>query len=79
MYVFLHLDHGPGHRYNLRCLCAGYSSVMFDGHHLSLEDALAETAAIGVAHGLGAALEGELGTFGEGGAATNIPILKKCR
>ena len=65
--VFLHLDHGPGLEYNVRCLKEGYSSVMFDGHHLSLEEALAETAAIArVAHALNAALEGELGTFGEG-------------
>lgn len=65
--VFLHLDHGPGLEYNLRCLKDGYSSVMFDGHHLSLDEALAETAAIArVAHALGSALEGELGTFGEG-------------
>ncbi|MFN8444926.1 MAG: class II fructose-bisphosphate aldolase [Caldilineaceae bacterium] len=65
--VFLHLDHGPGLEYNVRCLKEGYSSVMFDGHQLSLEEALAETAAIArVAHALNAALEGELGTFGEG-------------
>ena len=63
--VFLHLDHGPGFDYDLRCLREGYSSVMFDGHELALADALAETAAIArVAHGFGAAVEGELGTFG---------------
>lgn len=63
--VFLHLDHGPGLEYNLRCLAAGYSSVMFDGHHLDLDAALAETAIIArAAHALNAAVEGELGTFG---------------
>ncbi len=65
--VFLHLDHGPGFDYNLRCLHAGYSSVMFDGHDLPLAEALAETALIArAAHALNAAVEGELGTFGGG-------------
>jgi fructose-bisphosphate aldolase, class II len=65
--VFLHLDHGPGLEYNLRCLREGYSSCMFDGYQLSHQEALQETALIcRAAHGLGAAVEGELGTFGEG-------------
>lgn len=65
--VIMHLDHGPGLEYNLRCLRAGYNSVMYDGHDLPLEAALAETAAIArAAHALNAAVEGELGTFGGG-------------
>lgn len=65
--VFLHLDHGPGLEYNLRCLREGYNSVMFDGHALPLTEAVAETALIArVAHAFNAAVEGELGTFGEG-------------
>lgn len=65
--VILHLDHGPGLEYNLRCLRAGYNSVMYDGHDLPLEAALAETAVIArAAHALNAAVEGELGTFGGG-------------
>jgi fructose-bisphosphate aldolase class II len=65
--VILHLDHGPSFEYDLRCLRAGYNSVMFDGHDLSLEEAVTETAAIArAAHALNAAVEGELGTFGEG-------------
>ena len=35
--VILHLDHGPGLEFNLRCLRAGYNSVMYDGHDLPLE------------------------------------------
>ena len=63
--VFLHLDHGPSFDFDLRCLREGYSSVMFDGHDLSLQDAVAETAAIArMAHSFGSAVEGELGTFG---------------
>ena len=65
--VILHLDHGPSFEYDLRCLRAGYNSVMFDGHDLPLDEALAETAAIArAAHALNATVEGELGTFGEG-------------
>ena len=65
--VIMHLDHGPGLEFNLRCLRAGYNSVMYDGHDLPLEGALAETALIvRAAHALNAAVEGELGTFGGG-------------
>jgi fructose-bisphosphate aldolase, class II len=65
--AFLHLDHGPGLEFNLRCLRAGYNSVMYDGHELSLADVLAETALIArAAHALNASVEGELGTFGGG-------------
>ena len=65
--VIMHLDHGPGLEFNLRCLRAGYNSVMYDGHDLPLEAALAETALIArAAHALGASVEGELGTFGGG-------------
>ena len=63
--VLLHLDHGPGFDLAVRCLREGYSSVMFDGSHLALEENIRETKAIaGVAHALGAALEGEVGSFG---------------
>lgn len=65
--VFLHLDHGPGFDYNLQCLQEGYSSCMFDSFELSIHDALTETAVIArAAHALGAAVEGELGSFGGG-------------
>jgi len=63
--VILHLDHGPSFDFDLRCLKAGYNSVMFDGHDLPLTEAIAVTAAIArVAHVFNASVEGELGTFG---------------
>ncbi len=63
--VLLHLDHGTGFELAMRCLREGYSSVMFDGAHLALEENLRESRAIAeVAHALGAAMEGEVGTFG---------------
>ena len=67
MPIILHLDHGPGLEFNLRCLRAGYNSVMYDGHDLPLAAAIVETAAVArAAHALNAAVEGELGTFGGG-------------
>ena len=63
--VFLHMDHGPSFEFDLKCLREGYSSVMFDGHELPLQEAIAETALIArAAHAVNAAVEGELGTFG---------------
>ena len=65
--VIMHLDHGPGLEFNLRCLVAGYNSVMYDGHDLPVDAAVAETAVIArVAHALNASVEGELGSFGGG-------------
>jgi len=63
--VLLHLDHGTGLEMTVRCLAEGYSSVMFDGSHLPLEENLRETRAIAAAaHAVGAAVEGEVGSFG---------------
>ncbi len=63
--VMLHLDHGTGFELAVRCLAEGYSSVMFDGSHLPLEDNVREARAIAdVAHAVGAAMEGEVGSFG---------------
>ena len=65
--VFLHLDHGPGLEFNLRCLRAGYNSCMYDGHDLPMDAMLVETALVArAAHALNASVEGELGTFGGG-------------
>lgn len=63
--VLVHLDHGPDFDTAVRCLAEGYGSVMFDGAHLPLEDNLREARRVAqVAHALGAAMEGEVGSFG---------------
>ncbi len=63
--VLIHLDHGQDFSTAVRCLAEGYGSVMFDGSHLPLEDNLRETRRVAqVAHALGAAMEGEVGSFG---------------
>lgn len=60
--VALHLDHGTRFETVVRCLRAGFTSVMFDGSHLPLERNIAETArVVEVAHAVGVSVEGEVG------------------
>ncbi|MBV7299900.1 class II fructose-bisphosphate aldolase [Enterovibrio paralichthyis] len=61
--VVLHLDHTYEEEIVFRALKAGFSSVMFDGSQLPLEDNIARTrAVVKVAHALGASVEGEIGS-----------------
>jgi fructose-bisphosphate aldolase, class II len=63
--VMLHLDHGDGLEMAVDCLKLGYSSVMFDGAELDLEENIARTGPIvEAAHEFGASVEGEVGLFG---------------
>jgi fructose-bisphosphate aldolase, class II len=69
--VMLHLDHGDGLARVVSCLRAGYSSVMYDGEALPLEENVRETRRIAEAvHAAGMSLEAAAGSFGggEGGA-----------
>ncbi|MHB0875567.1 MAG: class II fructose-bisphosphate aldolase [Anaerolineae bacterium] len=60
--VVLHLDHGSGFESNVRCLQAGYTSLMFDGSAKPLEENIATTALIArAAHPCGVPVEAELG------------------
>ncbi|PSW12226.1 fructose-bisphosphate aldolase [Photobacterium rosenbergii] len=61
--VCLHLDHTYEEEIVYRALKAGFSSVMFDGSQLSLEENIARTRAVAdVAHAMGASVEGEIGS-----------------
>jgi fructose-bisphosphate aldolase class II len=63
--VILHLDHGRGMEMVADRLRLGYSSVMFDGAELDLEENISRTGRIAeVAHAFGASVEGEVGLFG---------------
>ncbi len=63
--VILHLDHGQGLEMAIDRLRRGYSSVMFDGAELDLEENISRTRQIvEVAHAFGASVEGEVGLFG---------------
>lgn len=62
--VVMHLDHGD-YEMNLRCLVAGFSSLMFDGSALPFAMNVEETHRIAEAsHVMGIPLEGELGHSG---------------
>ena len=63
--VMLHLDHGQSLEMVVGCLRRGYSSAMFDGSGLALEENVAETRRVAdIAHAFAASLEGEIGLFG---------------
>ena len=62
--VALHLDHGSYEAcYN--CIKAGFSSIMFDGSHFSIEETIAKTTELAhAAHHLGLSIEAEVGSIG---------------
>ena len=59
----LHLDHGDSNELVREALAAGYTSVMYDGSRLELEENIQNTAvAVRDASALGIPVEGELGS-----------------
>lgn len=63
--VVLHLDHGSSFESVMRAIHLGFTSVMFDGSHLPLEENIRITREIvRIAHAMGISVEGELGTIG---------------
>ena len=63
--IALHLDHGSTFEVAMKCIRAGFSSVMFDGSHHSFEDNIRLTKeVVKAAHAMGVSVEGELGTIG---------------
>jgi fructose-bisphosphate aldolase, class II len=61
--VCVHLDHCYEEDTVYAALRAGFTSVMFDGSQLTLEDNIARTARVAlVAHAFGASIEGEIGS-----------------
>ena len=62
--VALHLDHGS-YEGAKACINAGFSSIMFDGSHLPIEENIAKTTELVHACGvLGLSLEAEVGSIG---------------
>ena len=60
--VALHLDHGTDFKQVVNCLRSGFTSVMFDGSQLPLEENIRITRkVVDVAHAVGVSVEGELG------------------
>lgn len=62
--VALHLDHGS-YDHCLRCIEAGFTSIMFDGSHYSIEENLEKTKIlVNAAHLSGLSIEAEVGAIG---------------
>lgn len=63
--VAMHLDHGSSFEQCARAIHAGFSSVMYDGSHLPLEENIANTKkVVELAHIHGVSVEAELGRIG---------------
>lgn len=70
--VVLHLDHGQGIDEARAAIAEGFTSVMFDGSRLSLEENIRQTAEIArLAHDHGVSCEGEVGFVGYAGGAAS--------
>ena len=62
--VALHLDHGS-YEGCMKCIEAGFSSVMFDGSHYPIEENIAKTKElVEICHGKGISIEAEVGSIG---------------
>ena len=62
--VALHLDHGS-YDHCLKCIEAGFSSVMFDGSHYAIDENVAKTTElVKITHEKGISLEAEVGSIG---------------
>ena len=62
--VALHLDHGS---YDgcLKCVEAGFSSIMFDGSHYAIDENVAKTKElVALAHSKGMSIEADVGSIG---------------
>ncbi|NLY91824.1 MAG: class II fructose-bisphosphate aldolase [Firmicutes bacterium] len=60
--VALHLDHGVDFVYNMRCLRAGFTSLMYDGSKLDFAENVRITReVVKAAHAVGVPVEAELG------------------
>ena len=62
--IALHLDHGS-YEGSLKCIEAGFTSIMFDGSHYPIEENVEKTAdLVRRAHEAGISIEAEVGSIG---------------
>ena len=62
--VAIHLDHGSYEDAN-KCIAAGFTSIMFDGSHLPIEENIEKTKElVAKAHKCGLSIEAEVGSIG---------------
>ncbi len=70
--VVLHLDHGRSIDEARAAIAEGFTSVMFDGSSLPLDENIRQTAAVAaLAHAQGVSCEGEIGFVGYAGGAAS--------
>lgn len=63
--VVLHLDHGSSFEVAMKCIRAGFTSVMFDGSRYPIAENIRLTGEIvRVAHSMGVSVEAEVGVVG---------------
>ena len=64
--VVLHLDHGTDYEQNIRCLRAGFTSLMFDGSALPFdENVMLTKKVVEMAHAVDIPVEAEIGQIGK--------------
>lgn len=74
--VALHLDHGTDFDQVVRCIRSGFTSVMYDGSKLPLEENIAITRKVlDMTRPIGVSLEAELGKIG--GTEDNVHVSEK--
>lgn len=63
--MVLHFDHGNSFELAMKCVVNGFTSIMFDGSRLPLEENIRATKQVAdVCHAVGVSIEGELGAIG---------------
>ncbi len=73
--VAVHLDHGLTLECIREAIGLGFTSVMFDGSHLLLEENIGETKKfVSLAHGQGVNVEAEIGRVGRTESGEDAPI-----
>lgn len=74
--VALHLDHGTDFDQVVRCIRSGFTSVMYDGSKLPLEENIAITCKVlDITRPIGVSVEAELGKIG--GTEDNVHVSEK--
>ncbi len=63
--VCVHLDHATEYEVVVKAILAGFTSIMYDGSQLSLEDNIKKTSeVVKLAHACGVSVEAEIGAVG---------------
>lgn len=74
--IALHLDHGTDFEQVIRCIRSGFSSVMYDGSKLPLDENIDMTRRVlAIANAIGVSVEAELGKIG--GTEDDIHVSEK--